>query len=110
MPIYHIVLPDYWAKWKNQEDYYPVTFEQEGFIHLSTAQQVPGVIERYYQGETTLILLEIAEEKLKTAAIYEPATSGEDYPHIYGPINHNAIIKAHCLNLNQDDLSQVLAQ
>jgi uncharacterized protein (DUF952 family) len=110
MMIYHIVLPDYWAEWKEEENYYPATFEQEGFIHLSTAQQVPGVLERYYQGVKTLILLEIATEKLKTAAIYEPATSGENYPHIYGPINREAIVKIHCLNLDHDDLSQILAQ
>ncbi len=108
--IYHIVLPDYWAEWKDQENYYPATFEQEGFIHLSTLQQVPGVIERYYQGVKTLILLGIEPEKLNTTVVFEPVASGEKYPHIYGPINRGAIEKIHCLNLDQDDLSQVLAQ
>jgi uncharacterized protein (DUF952 family) len=110
MPIYHIVLPDYWAEWESLENYYPAAFEQEGFIHLSTAQQVPGVIERYYQGVKSLILLEIAVEKLKTRTVYEPAANGENYPHIYGPINREAIVNVHCFNLDHDDLSQVLAQ
>jgi uncharacterized protein (DUF952 family) len=110
MPIYHLVLPEYWAEWKDQANYFSATFEQEGFIHLSTAQQVRGVIERYYPDVKALVLLEICVEKLNLTPVYEPATSGEHFPHIYGPINRESIVKAHLLDLSLDDLSAVIAQ
>ncbi|MDP5122101.1 MAG: DUF952 domain-containing protein [Spirosomaceae bacterium] len=90
--IYHIVTPEYWNEFNNQEIYFSETFAKENFIHCSTIGQLSGVLERYYSGAGTVIKLEIDEEKLTTKPIYEAAPNGEDFPHIYGGINKSAVV------------------
>lgn len=91
MRIYHIVLPKVWAAFDGELYEHP-SLAAEGFIHCSFDHQLDGVIERYYSGAQELILLEIDSEKLTSELVSEPSTGGEIYPHIYGPINHDAIV------------------
>lgn len=91
MRIFHIVLPGSWAAFAGDQ-YEHASLESEGFIHCSFDHQLDGVIERYYRGVDKLILLEIDSEKLTSEFVTEPSTGGEIYPHIYGPINREAIV------------------
>lgn len=92
MPIiYHITSKDWWQKWTEFEYYESPTFEQETFIHLSTAEQVSGVLERYYAGQNDLLKLHIDTDKLLSKPKYEQATNEEYFPHLYDRINKNAI-------------------
>ena len=72
------------------------TLAAEGFIHCSTPEQVVKVANHYYQGQTGLVLLCIDESKLQAELRFEapdgPAIEGENrFPHIYGPLNTNAV-------------------
>ncbi len=91
MLIYHIVLPEDWAAF-DTELYRAKSLETEGFIHCSFADQLDGVIRRYYKGENRMVILEIDPERLMSRMIKEPSTNSEIYPHIYGPINRDAIV------------------
>ena len=91
MTIYHIVLPEAWAAFDG-DLYEQASLAAEGFIHCSFDHQIDGVIERYYSGADSVILLEIDSNKLTSELINEPSTGGEIYPHIYGPINLEAIV------------------
>ena len=91
MLIYHIVLPNAWAAFES--DLYRVaSLESEGFIHCSFADQLDGVIKRYYSGTIKIIVLEIESDRLMSRMLKEPSTGNEIYPHIYGPINRDAIV------------------
>lgn len=90
MLIYHIVLPDTWAEFDTQLYRHP-SLDAEGFIHCSFAQQLDAVIDRYYKNEREVVVLEIDSERLMSRVINEPSTASEIYPHIYGPINRDAI-------------------
>ncbi len=92
MLIYHIVLPEVWAALKS-DIYIAPSLSSEGFIHCSFAEQLDAVIERYYSGEDRVIVLEIESERLMSRVINEPSTNSEIYPHIYGPINRDAIVR-----------------
>ena len=66
----------------------------EGFIHTSKAEQVQGVLERYYKNQSDLLLLHIDETKLTASVKYELAPSvNEEFPHIDGRLNLDAVIK-----------------
>jgi uncharacterized protein (DUF952 family) len=91
--IYHIVLPEAWAAF-DTDLYRAPSLETEGFIHCSFPNQLNGVIERYYAGTERIVLLEIETEKLMSRVLNEPSTGNEIYPHIYGPINRDAIVAA----------------
>ncbi len=106
MLIYHLVLPEAWAASEGDLYEHP-SLAAEGFIHCSFAEQLNGVIERYYSGAERLIVLEIDSERLTSKLVNERSTGGEIYPHIYGPINRNAVvsIKEH-LPANNADLHE----
>ena len=91
MLIYHIVLPDAWAAFES-DLYRAASLETEGFIHCSFSDQLDGVIARYYSGEKRIVVLEIESDKLMSRMLKEPSTGNEIYPHIYGPINRDAIV------------------
>jgi uncharacterized protein (DUF952 family) len=91
MLIYHIVLPDAWAAFES-DLYRAASLETEGFIHCSFAEQLDAVIERYYSREARVVVLEIESDRLMSRMIKEPSTNSEIYPHVYGPINRDAIV------------------
>ncbi len=91
MIIYHIVLPDIWAAFDNNL-YRHASLAIEGFIHCSFAGQLDGVIGRYYSDEKSIMILEIDTDRLMSRVISEPSTNSDIYPHIYGPINREAIV------------------
>ena len=91
--IYHITKSVWWNKFAPTDEYETETLSQERFIHCSTREQVPGVLERYYAEQEGLLLLHINPTLLKSELKYEVATNGESFPHVYGKINKNAIAK-----------------
>ncbi len=91
--IYHLVKKAYWKIFENGDNYFPETFESEGFIHLSKPHQIAGVLNRYFQNENELVLLSFEESNLGEKLIYEPATNGELFPHFYDKISKEIIQK-----------------
>jgi uncharacterized protein (DUF952 family) len=90
--IFHVTTSEEWLVHRNLPTYTPTAFAQEGFIHCSTAAQLPGVLERYFAGKENLIILNIEEAKLTSPLKYEAATNNELFPHVFGPINKDAIV------------------
>ena len=90
--IYHLTTPAHWSRFGSGEAYVSETFDQETFIHLSTESQVPGVLQRYYRGVPLLLKLHVDESKLTSGLKFEPATGGELFPHLYGPLNREAVV------------------
>ena len=95
MPIiYHIASEHDWDDARAAGNYTAASFAAEGFIHCSLEHQVDGVLARYYAGKTGLVKLHIDTDKLTSRLEFERAASvGEDFPHIYGPINIDAVIQ-----------------
>ncbi len=91
MRIYHIVLPGIWEQFANKDLYEAESLRTEGFIHCSFAGQLDNVLRRYYSGAEKVLVLEIETDNLLSRLVEEPSTNNEIYPHIYGPINKDAI-------------------
>lgn len=92
--IYHVVTGSSWQEALEQGFYEAGSLATEGFIHASRAEQLPGVLERYYKGQSDLYLLSIDETKLTAPLQVELAPSvNEMFPHIYGRLNLDAVIK-----------------
>jgi len=95
--IYHITTSEEWNRHHDSLTYEPGDYKKEGFIHCSTREQVKGVLQRYYSGVTDLVLLHIDENKLTALLKYEESTGHELFPHVFGPINKDAIITQELL-------------
>jgi uncharacterized protein (DUF952 family) len=99
MPIiYHVTTASEWKEAKQKGFYETPSLKEEGFIHCSQPEQVPGVLERYFSGQTGLVKLVIDTDKLTSQFIYDWSPSIADtFPHVYGPINADAVIEVVAL-------------
>ena len=91
--VYHVVPAEIWAKSDGEPIYAADSLESEGFIHLSEQQQVAGVLDRYYQNVPNLLLLHVDPARLTHELRYEEAANGELFPHLYGPVNKDAVVE-----------------
>jgi uncharacterized protein (DUF952 family) len=89
--IYHIVLPDRWEEMAAADEYTADSLATEGFIHCSTADQVERSLNRFYAGVPEVRVLAIDPALLASRLEYEPS-HGELFPHIYGPLNLDAVV------------------
>ncbi|MBN2044064.1 MAG: DUF952 domain-containing protein [Anaerolineales bacterium] len=90
--IYHIVSKTDWAAVGASDYYRGDTLDTEGFIHCSTLEQVAGTANLFFRGREDLLLLKINPEKLKSPLNYEVAGDGRLFPHIYGPLEVEAVV------------------
>jgi uncharacterized protein (DUF952 family) len=68
------------------------TDARDGFIHLSSREQVAGTIERHFGGETGLIVVEIDAGRLGERLRWEPSRGGVLFPHLYGLLPMEAVV------------------
>lgn len=108
--ILHITTQIEWEKAKQQGEYSAPSLMTDGFIHCSTTRQTIDTANLFFKGQSGLVLLCIDEKKLKAEYKYEdPSGSGMHnlnvgnlFPHIYGPINNQAVIKIVDFPANKD--------
>ena len=79
----------------------PVDFE-DGYIHFSTAAQVAETAARHFKGGDDLLLVAIDSERLGASLRFEPARSGELFPHLYGALDLRAVVSVSPLPLGPD--------
>jgi uncharacterized protein (DUF952 family) len=98
-PIFHIAAAADWERALRDGQYTMstrgLTLAEQGFIHASTAGQVALVANAFYRGEPGLLLLVIDPALVGPEIRYEQVP-GQDlpYPHIYGPLNLDAVVEA----------------
>ena len=108
--IYHITTRRAWSDALRRGEYRIESLETEGFIHCSTSTQVLPVAELLFQGGGKLLLLMIDPSLLSVDLKWEPPAGdpppgipeGDKFPHIYGPLNLDAVVKVFDLEANLD--------
>lgn len=94
--IYHITSRAAWSAAQGLGVYTADSLASQGFIHCSKLGQVVRVAEAFYRGQTGLVLLEIDLTALRSEVRWEPGTDKPDelFPHIYGPLDLEAVCRA----------------
>lgn len=92
--ILHIAHRTDWEAALAAGEYRLDTLDSEGFIHCSTPQQVLGPANEFYRGQSGLVLLVIDPHRLTARLVFEDCyETGTAFPHIYGPLNLDAVSK-----------------
>lgn len=92
--ILHCIRKVEWNKVKDKKQWGKDLIEKDGFIHCSTLEFFWRVAPNFNDINEELIILLIDENKLISPIKYEDGdNSGRYYPHVYGEINNDAIIK-----------------
>ena len=100
MHIFHIIEQSTWQETKSGTLYEGDTLSINGFIHCCTFEQIEGVLLKWFKGKRDLVILEIDPEMLTSPIKYESFEGGlEVFPHVYGPINLNAVINENQINI-----------
>lgn len=90
--ILHIATLKDWERAQKNGEYKVESLDKQGFIHCSKPEQVIKVANFLFKGREDLILLSIDPSKVQSEIKYEaPEQAEEKYPHIYGPLNLNAV-------------------
>lgn len=101
--IYHIAHLSDWEAAVVGGEYVVASLANEGFIHLSTRQQVLRTAGRYYVGVVDLVLLEVNPDLLDPALFrFEPSTNDELFPHLYGPLPLAAVVSTNLFPAQPD--------
>ncbi|WP_406701448.1 DUF952 domain-containing protein [Sphingomonas caeni] len=65
---------------------------QDGYIHLSTAEQAAETLEKHFAGQSDLWIAAVDLEALGDAVKWEPSRGGQLFPHIYAPLPLSVVI------------------
>jgi uncharacterized protein (DUF952 family) len=95
--IYHIATAGDWDQALADGEYTTstrgTTLAEQGFIHASTAEQVGPVANLFYQGLPDLLVLVIDPDRVRAEIRPEPVPDWDaPFPHIYGPLNTDAVV------------------
>jgi uncharacterized protein (DUF952 family) len=91
--ILHITKRKQWEQAKLLGVYRGDALDSEGFIHCSTPHQVVRVANALFHGQKGLILLRIDSDEVQAEVRYEGTEGREQYPHIYGCLNVEAVVR-----------------
>ena len=94
-PIIHITSRTSWSAAQSSGQYSADSLQTEGFIHCSKRDQVLRVANAFYGNKTDLVLLVIDGMRLNPELHWEPVSDKPDelFPHVYGPINLDAVLR-----------------
>lgn len=91
-PIFHLAKRAAWDKARNSGHYCwssrRTTYESEGFVHCSFAEQLPTIRDHLYEDLTDdeLVVLRIDPARLSAPVILEDDGTGNRYPHLFGEL------------------------
>lgn len=76
---------------------------RDGFIHFSAGHQVAETLAKHYAGQEELVLLSVDPDRLGAALKWEESRGGDLFPHLYGPLELDAILEEAPLALDDDN-------
>lgn len=64
----------------------------DGYIHLSTAEQLTETVDRHFAGQDALWVAAVDLEPLGDAVRWEESRGGALFPHLYAPLTLDVVI------------------
>jgi uncharacterized protein (DUF952 family) len=75
---------------------------RDGYIHLSTAEQVPETLEKHFSGQTGLWLAAVDLQTCGAALRWEVSRGGQSFPHLYGRLTMALVVAMAPLARHED--------
>ena len=64
----------------------------DGFVHFSTAEQLPGTLDRHFADHAGLMLLAVDADAAGPSLRWEPSRGGALFPHLYRPLARTDVL------------------
>jgi uncharacterized protein (DUF952 family) len=95
---YRILTADEWQRFQAEALFEGAALDRkDGFIHLSSAEQVEPTLAAHFPDRLGLVVAEIVLDLLGDAVRWEPSRGGALFPHLYGPLPLAAVRSARSL-------------
>ena len=105
--IFKIVDIDEWKKARESDTYSGSSKDiEDGFIHFSGEDQVKGTLEKYYSKQEKLVLLKVETLKLDHL-IWEQASDGNMFPHLYSSLDLTNVVDEFEITLNNNGVHEL---
>ena len=100
--IYKICSKSEWLIAKQNKEFVGTKKDiEDGFIHFSEKTQVQGTLNKYFSKKEDLILLKIETINLDNL-VWEQASDGNMFPHLYTTLNISSVSNEYDIVLNKD--------
>ena len=110
--VFHIAVEADWDEAERRGLYVVPSLDREGFIHCSTSEQVIDTANAFFPGRRDLVLLFVDDQRTTAEVRDEPSADAQHggtergevelFPHLYGPLNLDAVVAVEPLRPGSD--------
>jgi uncharacterized protein (DUF952 family) len=91
---FKIFTADEWAQFQADGQFLGAPVDlADGYIHMSTADQVDETLSKHFAGQVGLVIAEINLTALGDAVKWETSRGGALFPHLYGVLGMDAVLE-----------------
>jgi uncharacterized protein (DUF952 family) len=91
---FKIFTADQWAQFVSDGVFQGAPVDlADGYIHLSTANQVQGTLDKHFAGQAGLVIAEIDLTGLDDLIKWEISRGGALFPHLYGVLSMANVLR-----------------
>ena len=90
---YKVLTADQWAQFERDAVFSGAPVDlADGYVHMSTAEQLAETLAKHFAGQTGLVVAEIALAPLGDAVKWEVSRGGALFPHVYGELPMSTVV------------------
>lgn len=90
---YKILTADQWSQFQSEDIFTGAPVDlADGYIHMSTADQLAETVAKHFAGQTGLVIATIDLTQLGDALKWEMSRGGALFPHYYGALPMAAVV------------------
>ena len=105
--IYKVIDKDVWAAAKAVGEFTGAAIDiQDGYIHLSTTDQVVETVQKHFAGQDNLLLLSVATAGMGDELKWETSRNDQLFPHLYRRLRVADVTAEETLLMNEDGSHQ----
>lgn len=94
---YHLLPRETWEQLDRRAPYRPGSLAREGFIHCTDGEaELMATANRYYRSDPRPYVA-LALDRARIAAPVRYDDPAQMYPHVYGPLNLDAVLEARAV-------------
>jgi beta-hydroxylase len=89
---FKILTADQWAQFEADGEFHGAPIDlADGYIHLSTAEQVAGTLAKHFADQSGLVIAEVDLDAVSPLVRWEESRGGALFPHVYGVLPISAV-------------------
>ncbi len=84
---FKVLTADQWMDFEREGLFHGAPVDHaDGYIHMSTAEQLAETIAKHFAGQQGLVIAEVDLAPLGKAVRWEESRGGQLFPHLYGTL------------------------